>query len=121
MLEESEETKSVTKAETREMWRVRVESLAASGKSGPEFCRETGFNYYTLRYWVKVFRKEGGVLSGSVNKNSSAAFKEVKLSSEISRSQEMYEIELANSLLVRISNNFNESTLSRLVLTLRGL
>jgi len=119
---EAAETKSEIHVEKRALWRERIEAFRALGKSGPEFCRETGYNYYTLQYWIKIFRKEGIVLEQKQSlKKNAAAFKEVKVDSGFLSSQESLELELANSLVVRIPNNFSESTLSRLVLTLRSL
>ena len=119
---EEAEVKSESQAEKRALWRERIESFRAIGKSGHEFCRETGYNYYTLQNWIKIFQKDGSILEKKQSLRKDApALKEIKVDSGFFNSKEIYELELANSLVVRIPNNFSESTLSRLGLTLRSL
>lgn len=105
----------VSKARSREWWQELVKECESSGKSRREYCTERGIRYKRYRYWVGVFERE---------QTNIGSFQElVVTNTSLGRSpiSESYEVELRNSLVVRIPGAFNPENLSRLVVTLSQL
>lgn len=105
----------VSKSRSREWWQELVKEGESSGKSRREFCNERGIGYKRYRYWVGVFERE---------QTQAGSFQELIVSNNsLGRLaiSESYEVELKNSLVVRIPGAFNPENLSRLVVTLSRL
>jgi len=115
MLEQSEiDNEELIKSESprsRAEWRELVNACESRGDSWRDFCAERGLRYKRFRYWVGVFEREARV----------GDFQEVEFGADILSTKESYEVELSNSLLVRVPGNFRENVLIRLVSTLRDL
>ncbi len=100
----------------REYWGRKISSLKSSGLNRAEFCRRRGLNYNTLTYWIRRLADDAGTDNGRErlsSKSKTLPFIEVPISTSVSNSS--YEIVLGAGRSIRVSEDFNEQALSRLI------
>lgn len=106
---------------SREHWQEKIRNFKESQKSRQEFCEEHGLRYATFRHWLGVFEREN---EEQEEKRKLQKFQELNLNyvggcGERKYSTEAnYELVLGGARLY-VPENFNEQTLSRLLMVMR--
>jgi transposase len=115
---------------SRAVWAKRVERWKDSGLTAKQFAGELGVSAQSLTFWRWKLRRDGAVAEGgreavpARKRRSRAAatptfVQLVPTACQVPRTS-MLEIVLANGLAVRLSPQFDEATLLRVVALLGG-
>jgi hypothetical protein len=104
--------KDITPEERRRHWQDHIDQWQSSGLTQKEYCRRNGFNWSTFHYWRKRLQEKTNAVTlvqVPVRKNIG-----------VSSGRELTLI-LTDRYKVYIGDNFNPSTLAKLVDTLERL
>jgi transposase len=114
---------------SRAVWVKRVERWKDSGLSAKQFASETGVSAQSLTFWRWKLRRDGrttergDVPSARKTKHNAASgptFMQLLPTSREVKASTMLEVVLANGLAVRVSPQFDDAMLLRLVTLLGG-
>jgi transposase len=114
---------------SRAIWAKRVERWKDSGLSAKQFAGEIGVSAQSLTFWRWKLRRDGSAgenreAAPARRRRSTAAstptFMQLVPTSLQASGSSMLEVILANGLAVRVSPQFDEATLVRLVALLGG-
>jgi len=108
---------------SRAEWRKHVALWRASGLTAQEYAAKAELNPGTLKFWKYVLAKEGRSslvgpkLRTGGGRTAGPEFPLIEVRGP-SRSDDRFEVELANGLRVRVPTSFNADALRRLLTAL---
>ena len=114
------------RSEKRARWRDHLRACSASGLSAAEYCRVEGLHPKSFYRWRRVLGDAGKVTGGSGAVRQAAAvaplFSEVQVA-PVSRDGEggVLEVVLAGARRIRVTPDFDEAALRRMVRVLEAL
>jgi transposase len=107
-----------TERQTPEQWRERVQRWKESGLTAPEFSAREGCKPGTLRWWSSYLAR-GQQRRGRAATSSTPSFVPVVVEAAASRGGTI-EVRLASGHTLRVTPDFDDATLRRVVSALEG-
>ncbi len=98
----------MARSKKRDEWAKRVEGWKRSGLSAMAFAEREGFNGYTLRWWALQLKRE------PIIEDQRPKFVEVVVPA-VPVIAESIEVVVRDGLRLVVPNNFDESTLGRIL------
>lgn len=101
--------KPVRSLEALSYWQGLIREWEASGQTRAAFCRSRQLSYYAFMYWQSAWvRRRSARAAGS-------GFVEVKLPVAMGTGRYKYELGLSGGRALRLSDDFDPGTVSRLM------